>query len=39
MTFGTIGALANGATFPIMMVLFTNIIDSFTGFGSSLCSM
>ena len=30
---GTIGALANGATMPLMMFVFTSIIDSFTSFG------
>ena len=36
---GTFGSLASGATFPVMMILFTNIIDSFTGYGSALlCS-
>ena len=33
MVIGTIGALANGATMPLMMLVFTSIIDSFTSFG------
>nr|QUF59434.1 ATP-binding cassette transporter Abcb1-1 [Brachionus angularis] len=36
MIIGTIGATANGAIMPLMMLVFTNIIDSFTSFGK-LC--
>nr|UOU03319.1 ATP-binding cassette subfamily B1-1 [Brachionus rubens] len=35
---GTIGALANGAIMPLMMLVFTNIIDSFTSFGK-ICNI
>ncbi|CAF0950412.1 unnamed protein product [Brachionus calyciflorus] len=35
MTIGTVGALANGATMPLMMFVFTNIIDGFTSFGKN----
>nr|AEQ19307.1 p-glycoprotein [Brachionus orientalis]AEQ19309.1 p-glycoprotein [Brachionus orientalis] len=38
MVIGTIGALANGATMPLMMLVFTNIIDGFTNFGK-ICDL
>lgn len=38
MLIGTIGALANGAIMPLMMLVFTNIIDGFTNFGK-LCDL
>jgi len=33
-TIGTMASLANGATFPLMMLVFTDIIDSFTSYGA-----
>lgn len=38
---GTLGSLASGAAFPVMMIFFTNIIDKFTGFEKelNLCSL
>nr|QNH67866.1 ATP-binding cassette transporter subfamily B member 1 X2 [Brachionus rotundiformis] len=38
MVIGTIGALANGVTMPLMILVFTNIIDGFTNFGK-LCNL
>nr|QNH67867.1 ATP-binding cassette transporter subfamily B member 1 X3 [Brachionus rotundiformis] len=38
MLIGTVGALANGATMPLMMLVFTNIIDGFTNYGK-LCDI
>lgn len=37
LTIGAFGSLANGASFPLMMYLFTNIIDTFTGFEAQPC--
>jgi hypothetical protein len=39
MAVGTLGSLANGATIPLMILVFTSIIDSFSSFGrETLCS-
>jgi hypothetical protein len=34
---GTIGSLGSGASFPVMLLFFSDIIDTFTGFGSIGC--
>lgn len=38
MFIGTVAALANGAIMPLLMYVFTNIIDSFTVAGK-LCDL
>ena len=39
MTIGTLGSMGAGATIPLMMFFFTNIIDNYTAAGASICKL
>ena len=34
---GTLGGIGTGASFPFMLIFFSDIIDQFTGFESIIC--
>lgn len=38
MVIGSLGSLAGGVMLPLVILVFTNIIDSFSGYGSLACS-
>lgn len=38
MIIGSLGAAGNGVMLPLMLVVFTGILDDFTSFGNSLCT-
>ena len=39
MLVGTIGGLANGVLLPLMVPIFGNLLNSFTGLASDICKL
>jgi hypothetical protein len=36
---GTLGAIGSGAAFPVMMLFFSNIVDSFSSYEYDVCNL